>query len=1160
MASLLIFLMAACGGGGSNGSTNHPPVAATGSIQTVYKRSIVTLDGSPSSDPDQDSLTYAWTQTGGPSVVLNGATSAKPSFVAPSVSGTLAFSLVVNDGKVASSPALSSVLVQNRPPVAVTSGDATVKANSACVLDGSLSTDPDGDPVTCSWVQTSGTAVSLQPLGASKATFVAPGTVGVLTFRALANDGETNSQPVTVTITIEISSNGMPIANAGPNQTVGRRAQVTLAGSGSDPDLDPLSYHWEQTGGTVVSLQNPNVANPTFSAPAIDGDLQFVLFVNDGQANSLPSAATVHVVDRAPTITSVALAPSAPKRGDAISAVVKATDPDADPLSYAYTWKRNGVVVPSATEATYPLGNQAKNDVISLTVTASDGTLSATSTAQVTIVDTPATLSVSAPTTASVGQTVSFPVSAVDVDGDAIGDLEMEFGPAGFTITKAGLVTWSPSGPMFDQSMDFNWAVRLKADPTARLTGTITLNDPNRKYPLMRTNPGVPLGSHCLDIQDFDGNGSKVALIGSNVSLYILGKVGTEYVQTWAYPFDPGQGSVISAVASGDVDGDGRREIFFASGNLIVQLDGVNRREAARFGGVLSDLGGPTALVTWKALKFADVDKDGVAELICLGSEGSYGGTDWLYVLDARTLALKWKTSQPSMGSSLAVANVDSDPALEIITSGGYVFDGSTHANEWYYGAGFGSVVDAGDVDGDGVAEIIGLVGWSPVRVYSATLKSPLWEISGFDFDSIKLVDLDGDGKAEILVGDGQWGNVTVYRYDSQTKAGAVVAQINSQDHGVSGLAAGDLDGDGKAELIWGTGLSSSGADVLVVAGWNPTLAVEWKGPSPQLDGPFTGAKLATTAPGQTRLIYATPQTASGYQGMRVLAMDPDTGAMSQSTEVDSNWSRVSACDVGDVLGTGLDQVLLGTAAWYDNYFTAIDFATSMKMWSSMKLGSAAAIAHADLNADGVSDLVGITTDGYVYAWDVAHQISIWTSTGLGSGRDAAVADLDGDGKPEIIALAGNRLVVFSKSVAAGTYLESASYAITGSDLLVADTDGDGKPEIYVLGYSTSGGALRVYRFDANLQVAASFPAAGAQSLHLEESDFARKNLLVSFGGNSYPPSSAKLLAVDPMSGATIWSSPDLKGGIPINSLGFCGATGQRRISFGTTKGMYVTR
>src|SRR6202012_3989077 len=109
-------------------------------------------------------------------------------------------------------------------------------------------------------------------------------------------------------------------------------------------------------------------------------------------------------------------------------------DADGDPLTSSYVWTRNGVVVTTATGAAYPLGNQVKNDVIAVKVTVSDGTAQVSASASVTIVDTPATLSGTAPTSASYGQPITFRVTAADVDGDPTGPIVVAYGPAGFAV------------------------------------------------------------------------------------------------------------------------------------------------------------------------------------------------------------------------------------------------------------------------------------------------------------------------------------------------------------------------------------------------------------------------------------------------------------------------------------------------------------------------------------------------------------------------------------------------------------------------------------------------------------------------------------------------------------------------------------------------------
>jgi PKD domain len=104
-------------------NTNNLPIANAGMDQTVDENTTVVLEGSTSTDPDSDTLTYSWVQVGGTTVTLTGATTATPAFTAPFVSAggaDFTFNLTVDDGYGGTATDTVVIHVQNMndPPLA----------------------------------------------------------------------------------------------------------------------------------------------------------------------------------------------------------------------------------------------------------------------------------------------------------------------------------------------------------------------------------------------------------------------------------------------------------------------------------------------------------------------------------------------------------------------------------------------------------------------------------------------------------------------------------------------------------------------------------------------------------------------------------------------------------------------------------------------------------------------------------------------------------------------------------------------------------------------------------------------------------------------------------------------------------------------------------
>lgn len=324
---------------------NNAPIANAGIDQNVNTGQQVSLSGVDSSDADGDSLVYSWTVIDSPinsSATLSDTVIVNPSFTAD-VSGTYTFGLVVNDGTVDSLIDQVSVTadVLNLAPSANAGPDQNTVDGLLITLDGSLSSDPNGDNITYTWSSQSvplGNNAALSDSTIVNPTFTAD-IVGAFIFDLVVSDGALVSATDSVTVSVT-ASNAIPIANAGSDQNVLTGSVVNLNGAASsDADGDNLTYSWSilsQPASNVVILSAANSSTPTMTA-SIDGVYVLQLIVNDGTVDSSP----VTVMVTAQTANSIPVADAGIDQSLLVGQLVSlsgATSTDADNDVVTYLW------------------------------------------------------------------------------------------------------------------------------------------------------------------------------------------------------------------------------------------------------------------------------------------------------------------------------------------------------------------------------------------------------------------------------------------------------------------------------------------------------------------------------------------------------------------------------------------------------------------------------------------------------------------------------------------------------------------------------------------------------------------------------------------------------------------------------------------------------
>ncbi|NJB87440.1 PKD repeat protein [Lewinella marina] len=293
----------------------------------------------------------------------------------------------------------------------VTSGYAPLTV----ILDGSLSSDQDGEIVSYDWRWEGGSTTGV----IDTIIFDTPNVYDII-LTVTDNLGATDSD--TMSVTVLERPNELPTAVAVATPTTGEAPlQVQLDGTGSsDSDGTIVTYAWSWTGGGMASGDSPSVE---LTDP---GTYAIVLTVTDDDGATGTDTVTV-VVDPA-NVAPTAVALATPTTGEAPLQVqldgTGSSDSDGTIVTYAWSWTGGGTA--SGDSPSVELTDPGTYAIV-LMVTDDDG---ATGTDTVTVVVDPAPNDTdgdgvpdetdNCPTVANPDQTL--PTYYADFDGDGYGD------------------------------------------------------------------------------------------------------------------------------------------------------------------------------------------------------------------------------------------------------------------------------------------------------------------------------------------------------------------------------------------------------------------------------------------------------------------------------------------------------------------------------------------------------------------------------------------------------------------------------------------------------------------------------------------------------------------------------------------------------------------